>query len=282
MGRADRMGLAISLVSVDVEEKVWYCPKGRHPPCEDTSLYSQGGNCKWYNETKLLHLIEARLRHPIEAMTSDFQLPPSLAALGAVYGQERGETEETSAYIQQLRPVVQDLANMETAAQHNWWEMKTLLAQAAHAVGKQGGDGVPRTVAGPSVASGAVQKRTHESSGAVATGISTNPCHTFTQPADVTTTSVSNIQTQQPGSAPRQGNEPDSSSKKDPKTIPLNMPNASATHASSSDNTASLPSNTKTTVDDGIRGGGGRNRNRKSNRNGGRGAKGKGRGRGGQ
>ncbi len=44
VGRADRMGLAISLVSV-VEEKVWYCPKGRHPPCEDTSLYSQGGVC---------------------------------------------------------------------------------------------------------------------------------------------------------------------------------------------------------------------------------------------
>ncbi len=228
-------------------------------------------------------------------MTSDYQLPPSIAALGAVYGQERGETEETSEYIKQLRPVVQDLAKMETAAQHNWWKIKTLLAQASQAVGKQGEDGVPRTVAGHSVTSGAVQKRIDEISGAVETGISTSQSRTSAQPADVTTTS-SNIPKQQPRGEPRQRNEPGSSSKKAQNTIRLNsnnsqhmlpavdnmpaVPKATATHASSSDNTAYLPSNTKTAGDDGIRGGKGRNRN--SNRNGGRGAKGKGRGRGGQ
>jgi hypothetical protein len=179
VGRADRMGLAISLVATSgAEEKVWYCPKGRYPPCEDTSLYSQGGNCKWYNESKLLGLIEKRLKQPIEAMTSDFQLPPGLAALGAVYGQEMGNTEETSAYIEQLTPDVQELCSMETAAQQNWWDIKKLLARSSQALGQKRrnhGDSdadVDMTAAyGNHATSARIQALTHDISGAVATSV---------------------------------------------------------------------------------------------------------------
>lgn len=52
VGRADRMGLAISLVST-VPEKVWYhgawCPtRGRN--CRNTNLTTNHGCCIWYNE----------------------------------------------------------------------------------------------------------------------------------------------------------------------------------------------------------------------------------------
>lgn len=50
VGRADRMGLAISLVS-QVNEKVWYhtCPS-RGKECNNTKLKENGGCCIWYNE----------------------------------------------------------------------------------------------------------------------------------------------------------------------------------------------------------------------------------------
>lgn len=55
VGRAERMGLAISLVS-SVPEKVWYhgewCPsRGRN--CQNTNLTNQGGCCTWYNESNV-------------------------------------------------------------------------------------------------------------------------------------------------------------------------------------------------------------------------------------
>jgi len=55
VGRAERMGLAISLVS-SVPEKVWYhgewCPsRGRN--CSNTNLTNQGGCCTWYNEPQV-------------------------------------------------------------------------------------------------------------------------------------------------------------------------------------------------------------------------------------
>lgn len=52
VGRAERMGLAISLVS-KVPEKVWYhgewCPS-RGKKCQNTNLTDQAGCCVWYNE----------------------------------------------------------------------------------------------------------------------------------------------------------------------------------------------------------------------------------------
>lgn len=55
VGRAERMGLAISLVST-VPEKVWYhgewCPsRGRN--CSNTNLTDQQGCCIWYNEPRV-------------------------------------------------------------------------------------------------------------------------------------------------------------------------------------------------------------------------------------
>jgi hypothetical protein len=49
VGRAERMGLSISLVSM-VEERVWFCRKPNKPPCHYTRDFEKGGNCIWYKE----------------------------------------------------------------------------------------------------------------------------------------------------------------------------------------------------------------------------------------
>ena len=46
VGRADKMGLAISLVST-VKEKVWFCQNGIYPPCSDTSIFQKGKGGKF-------------------------------------------------------------------------------------------------------------------------------------------------------------------------------------------------------------------------------------------
>lgn len=55
VGRAERMGLAVSLVS-SVPEKVWFhgewCPsRGRN--CSNSRLTAEGGCCIWYNEPQV-------------------------------------------------------------------------------------------------------------------------------------------------------------------------------------------------------------------------------------
>lgn len=42
VGRAERIGLGVSLVST-VDERVWFCQKSKKPPCDDTRDYSKGG-----------------------------------------------------------------------------------------------------------------------------------------------------------------------------------------------------------------------------------------------
>ena len=63
VGRAERMGLAISLVAA-VPEKVWYhgqwCPS-RGNNCSNTRLTDQKGCCIWYNEPQYLADIEEHL-----------------------------------------------------------------------------------------------------------------------------------------------------------------------------------------------------------------------------
>ena len=52
VGRAERMGLAISLVST-VPEKVWYHGQwcsSRGKNCTNTALVDRKGCCMWYNE----------------------------------------------------------------------------------------------------------------------------------------------------------------------------------------------------------------------------------------
>jgi len=134
VGRADTMGLAISLVA-DCPEKVWFCKKKGYRPWlepnkQNTKTNGEGGHTKWYDEPKLLKLIEGRLKQPVEPL-KDLSLPDSLRDAGGgsatVYGQQRGNTfsKEAAQHVEALRPTVASLADLEIQAQHSFLGLKS-------------------------------------------------------------------------------------------------------------------------------------------------------------
>ncbi|BDA42848.1 ATP-dependent RNA helicase DDX1 [Coccomyxa sp. Obi] len=130
VGRAEKLGLAISLVST-VREKVWYCSKKGYRPWErptqkDVETNEQGGHTIWYDEPQLLEDIEARLRQKIASVNPDLSLPKDIAARisaapgSAAYGQHKGgdtASKDIMEHVEALKPAVAELARLETLAQ---------------------------------------------------------------------------------------------------------------------------------------------------------------------
>lgn len=120
VGRAERMGLAISLVS-NVPEKVWYhgewCPsRGRN--CQNTNLTNQGGCCTWYNEPQYLADIEDHLNVTIQQVESDIKVPLNEFDGKVTYGEKRmAMGSDYKNHVQQMAPVVAELAALESRAQ---------------------------------------------------------------------------------------------------------------------------------------------------------------------
>jgi len=140
VGRADHMGLAISIVSA-VEEKVWYCTKKGYKPWfdpkpADAKTHEQGGHTIWYNEPELLKACEGRVGHPIARLDEDMGLPKEIAvkmkAQGGTYGEERGSGARADVMerVERLRPVVKRLADLEVEAQHSFHNMKRRFGRA--------------------------------------------------------------------------------------------------------------------------------------------------------
>ena len=64
VGRAGKLGLAISIVAVEDNEKVWYhsnCRKKGGVGCTQTKLVKKGGCCIWYGEPGGLRAVEDKL-----------------------------------------------------------------------------------------------------------------------------------------------------------------------------------------------------------------------------
>lgn len=126
VGRADRMGLAISLVS-PVPERVWYhsnCVK-KGAPCFQRALLAEGGCTMWYNEPEYLRAVETRLDMPIPHLDpQNFSLPEELANLGVEYGEVYADTaadessKKTAFHLELLAPQMHELASMEHEAQN--------------------------------------------------------------------------------------------------------------------------------------------------------------------
>ncbi|KAL6447460.1 hypothetical protein ACFW04_001566 [Cataglyphis niger] len=130
VGRAERMGLAISLVS-SVPEKVWYhgewCPsRGRN--CQNTNLTNQGGCCTWYNEPNYLAEIEDHLNVTIQQVGSDIKVPLNDFDGKVTYGEKRmAMGSNYQNHVQQMVPVVAELAALESRAQIMF--LKTHIAE---------------------------------------------------------------------------------------------------------------------------------------------------------
>ena len=134
VGRADHMGLAISIVSA-VEEKVWYCTKKGYKPWfspkpADVKTNGEGGHTVWYDEPKALAECEKRVGHPIARLNEDMSLPEEIKAKmakqGGGYGEERGgaQNAEVAARIDAIRPVAKHLAELEVRVQHSFHHLK--------------------------------------------------------------------------------------------------------------------------------------------------------------
>ncbi|XP_015602047.1 ATP-dependent RNA helicase Ddx1 [Cephus cinctus] len=120
VGRAERMGLAISLVST-VPEKVWYhgewcSSRGRN--CKNTNLTDQGGCCIWYNELRYLAEIEEHLNVTIQQVGPDIKVPVNEFDGKVVYGEKRLNTGSNyENHVSQMAPIVSELADLESKAQ---------------------------------------------------------------------------------------------------------------------------------------------------------------------
>lgn len=181
VGRADRMGLAISLVAAAPPssspgsasssssgavnsggkpgsghsgEKVWYhsnCSNRGKDGCNNTAPVEKGGCTIWYDEPKLISAVKRRLQMKPEDSLPEmavaqgglgpkgtplpyaFALPPSIAALGAVYGEGRGEKSGPSEHVQAIRGQVSALAALEVRAQNAFLALKLLYPGPATA-----------------------------------------------------------------------------------------------------------------------------------------------------
>jgi ATP-dependent RNA helicase DDX1 len=120
VGRAERMGLAISLVST-VPEKVWYhgewCPsRGRN--CWNTNLTSQKGCCIWYNEPQYLADIEDHLGVTIPQVGPEMDVPVDEFDGKVVYGQKRSAQGSSAMYhLDQTMSSLMELTALEKKAQ---------------------------------------------------------------------------------------------------------------------------------------------------------------------
>ncbi|MEQ2215569.1 ATP-dependent RNA helicase ddx1, partial [Xenoophorus captivus] len=118
VGRAERMGLAISLVAME-KEKVWYhvCPN-RGKGCYNTRLKEDGGCTIWYNEKELLSEIEEHLKCTITQCDTDIKVPVDEFDGKVTYGQRRAlGGGNYKGHVDVLAPTVQELANLERDAQ---------------------------------------------------------------------------------------------------------------------------------------------------------------------
>ncbi|KAK7070784.1 ATP-dependent RNA helicase ddx1 [Halocaridina rubra] len=120
VGRAERMGLAISLVAA-VPEKVWYhgewCPtRGRG--CYNTRLTTERGCCMWYNEPQYLADIEEHLGVTIQQVDKDMKVPVDEFDGKVVYGEKRASAGSNyQTHVEQLAPAVQELSELERQTQ---------------------------------------------------------------------------------------------------------------------------------------------------------------------
>lgn len=135
VGRAEALGLAVSLVAA-VPEKVWYATgKGARPWDKPTPAnvrtHEEGGQTAWMDEAELLRAVEARLRAPISRLPEDLALPAQVQArLRGGYGAAAASAADEDAQrelqkrLVEVQPAVATLAALEKEAQASFFALK--------------------------------------------------------------------------------------------------------------------------------------------------------------
>eukprot|EP00761_Pharyngomonas_kirbyi_P014096 gb/GECH01014126.1/.p1 GENE.gb/GECH01014126.1/~~gb/GECH01014126.1/.p1 ORF type:complete len:725 (+),score=180.09 gb/GECH01014126.1/:1-2175(+) len=118
VGRAEAMGLAISLVAKK-PEKMWYhtCPS-RGKNCNNTRLVQDGGCCIWFDETDMLKQVEQRIDQSIPELDKNLRFSQGG---DVIYGETMGgAAAKTAAAVEKLKPTTKELAMMEMNLQNSW------------------------------------------------------------------------------------------------------------------------------------------------------------------
>jgi ATP-dependent RNA helicase DDX1 len=126
VGRVDRMGLALSLVSKS-QEKVWYhtChSKGKN--CQNRKLTTQHGCCIWYNEMNILDEIETHLGCTIPQISKDLEIPINEFDGKVTYGEKRqvNNAKKSYGHADLLAQSLKELISLEKKTQLNFLNMK--------------------------------------------------------------------------------------------------------------------------------------------------------------
>lgn len=140
-GRADRMGLAISIVS-RCKEKVWYhtCPS-RGEGCTNTNVAEpvpggaagqmRGGCCIWYNEPALADAIEKRLGQQLDELdhkTLKYHIDGAEADT-ATFGRTKQEAKRQVAGLSdQRRSSIAAVTALDKAAQQTFLRNEGVVA----------------------------------------------------------------------------------------------------------------------------------------------------------
>jgi ATP-dependent RNA helicase DDX1 len=133
VGRAEAMGLAISLVAAPgFKEKVWFhtCPsKGKGGNCNRRTLVEEGGCTIWYDEPAYFAAIEQRLGTTVPRLGPDLSLPPEFTT-NIKYGETLADAQapQTSVHLDLLQPTVKELAEIEIHAQNIYHNLRFRFA----------------------------------------------------------------------------------------------------------------------------------------------------------
>lgn len=140
VGRADALGLAVSLVSA-TPERVWFCKRKGHTPWAKPTPGEVEEHTVWLDEAVAMRAVEERLGAPVPVMGHDCALPPDImAALGdvgaAAYGQQRAALADQgvatavdaaplpAAAAASVLPTVAALSELEFQVQQAYWSLK--------------------------------------------------------------------------------------------------------------------------------------------------------------
>ena len=138
VGRADSMGLAISLVAANCEEKVWFCTKKGYKPWlnptkNDVKPNKQGGHTTWLDESHALTEIERKLGNStVESLGENYTIPDHFGTMEQ-YGKTKKITvtidEEQIRRLEMYAPNVRALADLEAEVSLSYWTLKRKFNQ---------------------------------------------------------------------------------------------------------------------------------------------------------
>ena len=125
VGRADKRGIAISLVSTN-KEKVWYHSNcnTRGVGCYNTNLLEQGGCCTWYDEIKIVNEVEKRLgEQQIMMLPHDKLNPKDVGKFVEQHERKDPLVAQAQQKVQELVPTVTKLTKLEWHTQDQFLDI---------------------------------------------------------------------------------------------------------------------------------------------------------------